>query len=97
MIYIEYITYVIYLEYDLVFSRFPAGIPRPLESEALRGHMCPLGKRILPRVYIFAKNKGLRRRNGINIYIPTIVTSTLGDVDDTGITTAAILPVGASV
>ena len=91
MIYIEYITYVIYLEYDLVFSRFPRGNPRPLESEALRGHMCPLGKRILPRVYIFAKNKG------INIYIPTTVTSTLGDVDDTGITTAAILPVGASV
>ena len=64
MIYIDNITYVIYLEYDFTFPRLP-------------GEECgKVGRASLPRVYIFAKNKG------INIYTPTTVTSTLGDVDD---------------
>ena len=94
MIYIEYITYVIYLEYDFTFPRLPGGRNAGKSEEHLSqyGHFVSWGS-ICCRTYIFPYFKKINIGN----HTPTTVTSTLGDVDDTGITTAAILPVGASV
>lgn len=66
----------------LCFPAFPLGFPGPWRAKLYGGTCAPCSEAAL-RVYIFAKNKGLRRRNGINIYIPTIVTSTLGRADVT--------------
>ena len=61
----------------------------------------PIGIRDIPDDWKRCSPKGIYfsyfKKINVVIYIPTTVTSTLGDVDDTGITTAAILPVGASV
>ena len=74
--------------------RFPIGIrdiPDDWNRHSPRGTIFSYFKKIK-----HCKLASLMQRS-FAPYTPTTVTSTLGDVDDTGITTFAILPEGVSV
>ena len=61
----------------LCFPAFPLGFPGPWRAK-LYGGTCAPSENVFSQGYIFSQ-----KINVVNIYIPTIVTSTLGRADVT--------------